>query len=96
MNMSMVQPGFIADVAAKEGITKGAAKRVVHHILDKIAGVLVQGDAFSLPNIGILKVVERAARQSRNPQTGDPISVPAKRTLKIKPAPEIKRRLNEG
>ncbi|MDQ3252647.1 MAG: HU family DNA-binding protein, partial [Acidobacteriota bacterium] len=39
---------------------------------------------FSLPGFGKLVLSERKAREGRNPQTGDPIQIPAKTTLKFR------------
>ena len=38
---------------------------------------------FTLPGFGILKLVQRAARQGRNPATGQTIQIPAKTVVKM-------------
>jgi DNA-binding protein HU-beta len=41
-------------------------------------------NSFTIPGIGKLEVVHRKARMGRNPQTGESIKIPAKKTLKFK------------
>jgi hypothetical protein len=43
-----------------------------------------------VPGLGKLVVVDRAARMGRNPKTGEPLHIPAKRSLKFRLAKEAK------
>jgi DNA-binding protein HU-beta len=52
-------------------------------ILDRITQVLKSGDKVQLTPFGQFKIRDRAARVARNPQTGEPVNVPAKRVLKF-------------
>lgn len=52
-------------------------------ILDRITQVLKSGDKMQLTPFGQFKIRDRAARVARNPQTGEPVNVPAKRVLKF-------------
>jgi DNA-binding protein HU-beta len=45
---------------------------------------------FTIPGLGKLVVVQRKARMGRNPQTGEPIKIPAKRALKFRIAKAAK------
>jgi len=47
-------------------------------------------NSFTIPGLGKLVVVKRKARMGRNPQTGEPISIPAKRALKFRIAKAAK------
>ena len=52
-------------------------------LLDKITEVLKSGDKVALTPFGQFRIRDRAARIARNPQTGEPVNVPAKRVLKF-------------
>jgi DNA-binding protein HU-beta len=52
-------------------------------VLDRITQVLKSGDKMQLTPFGQFKIRDRAARVARNPQTGEPVNVPAKRVLKF-------------
>jgi DNA-binding protein HU-beta len=56
---------------------------LVEAILDRITQVLKSGDKVQLTPFGQFKIRDRAARVARNPQTGEPVNVPAKRVLKF-------------
>lgn len=56
---------------------------IIEALLEKITDVLKSGDKIQLTPFGQFKVRDRAARIARNPKTGEPIKVPAKRVLKF-------------
>ena len=47
-------------------------------------------NAFTLPGLGKLVLVNRKARMGRNPQTGEPIRIPAKRVVRFRVAKAAK------
>lgn len=59
-----------------------------------IADELLEKGKSVLPGVGVIKVVERAARKGRNPATGEAIDIPASRNIKIAMASALKDRLN--
>ena len=69
-------------IAEKHELTKKQATE----ILDNLAELAYKHakNSFTLPGIGKLEVVNRKARMGRNPQTGESIKIPAKKTLKFK------------
>ncbi len=80
----MKKRDIIAVLADMTSITKTKAGEV----LDALAGIgqnaVAQNGEFALPGIVRLKVINRPARQGRNPATGETIQLPAKRVLKAK------------
>jgi DNA-binding protein HU-beta len=56
---------------------------LIEALLDKITAVLKTGDKVALTPFGQFRIRDRAARIARNPQTGEPVNVPAKRVLKF-------------
>jgi DNA-binding protein HU-beta len=69
-------------------------KKVAGEIVDEMAVVAVtetkKKGAFVLPGIGKTALVRRKARMGRNPATGEPIKIPAKTVIKIRPAKAFK------
>jgi nucleoid DNA-binding protein len=51
---------------------------------------------FSYPGFGTFTRKRRGARPGRNPQTGEPISIPATTTVAFQPGSELKEKLNRG
>lgn len=56
---------------------------IIDAMLEKFTDVLKSGDKVQLTPFGQFKVRDRAARIARNPKTGEPIKVPAKKVLKF-------------
>jgi len=84
----MTKAQIIAAVAEKTDISKAQAKAA----LEALAELAYAGaaDGFTIPGIGKLVVVDRAARKGRNPATGEVIQIPAKRVLKFRIAKAAK------
>ena len=53
------------------------------------------GEKIELRGFGSFRVRERGARRGRNPKTGDPVSIPAKRVPYFKPGKELKELIND-
>ena len=88
MAKSMTKSEIIGHLAEKSGLHK---KQVID-VLEALAQLAYQEahNGFSVPGLGKLVVVDRAARMGRNPKTGEPLHIPAKRTLKFRLAKEAK------
>src|SRR5579863_10193294 len=56
---------------------------LIEAMLEKITDVLKSGDKVQLTPFGQFKVRDRAARMGRNPMTGEPVKIPAKRVLRF-------------
>jgi len=70
-----------------------ASKKAVAEIVDATFEALGDGireGRFSYPGFGTFTVKERAAREGRNPKTGDKIQIAASKTIGFKPAPKLK------
>ena len=88
MAKSMTKSATIAHLAQKTSLSK---KQVVD-VLDQLAALATKEakNVFVLPNFGRLVLANRKARMGRNPQTGEPIKIPAKRVVKFRLAKALK------
>ena len=85
---------LIDQVADAADLSKAAAGRAVDAALNAITGSLKQSEPVSLVGFGTFLVRERAARQGRNPQTGENIHIAASRAAAFKPGKALKDALN--
>jgi DNA-binding protein HU-beta len=76
-------------------VTQKAASEYVNAIIDVITEALVAGDEVSLTGFGKFSVTERAAREGRNPATGETIQIAASKSPKFKAAKALKDAVNE-
>ena len=81
-------------VAAKTGMSKAQTDQTLSAFFDELKTSLSQGDKVSLPGLGQFEVGERAARQGRNPQTGEAINIPASKAVKFKAGKALKEAVN--
>lgn len=72
------------------GGTKVQAEQVVDTVIDSIVGSLKKGEEVSIAGLGIFSVKQRAARQARNPRTGESIQVAAMKVPKFRAAKALK------
>lgn len=86
----MNKHAIVEAVHAKLGGTKVQAEEVVDTVIDSIVSTLRKGGEVSVAGLGIFSTKTRAARQARNPRTGETISVPSMRVPKFRPAKALK------
>lgn len=86
----MNKQAIVEAVHGKLGGTKVQAEEVVDTVIDSIVGTLKKGGEVSIAGLGIFSTKTRAARQARNPRTGETISVPSMRVPKFRPAKALK------
>ena len=85
---------LVGIAASAAGVSKEDAARVITAAKEAITGELGMGGHARLPAFGTFTVADRAASEGRNPRTGEPIHIPAKRVAKFKPAAALTERLN--
>lgn len=86
----MNKAGIVEVIQGVLGGTKVQAEQVVDKVFDTIVETLKKGDEVSIAGIGIFSVKKRAARQARNPRTGETISVGAMNVPKFRAAKALK------
>ena len=77
-------------IHAKIGGTKTQSEEVIQMIIDSIISTLKAGNEVSLAGLGIFSVKQRAARDARNPKTGETVKVPATKVPKFRAAKAFK------
>jgi DNA-binding protein HU-beta len=75
---------LIDKVAEESALSKSTAEQVVNSVFSAIAEAMKTGDKVTLVGFGTFSVSERAAREGRNPQSGQTMSIPAKKVVKFK------------
>ena len=68
---------LIAAMAEKAGVSKKDAEKVLGAFVDVVGDALKKGDKIQLVGFGTFETRERAAREGKNPQTGEKIKIAA-------------------
>lgn len=85
---------LIEAVAAAADLTKADATKAVEAVVDTITRALKKGDQVAIVGFGSFAVKSRAARQGRNPKTGETINIPASRVPGFKAGKALKDAVN--
>ena len=70
--------------------TQKEITEIIEEFLEVIKSEVSKGEKVSIPKFGIFESVERAARECRNPQTGQRMQIAAYNSPKFKPATDFK------
>ena len=86
----------LIDAIAKETqLTKKDVEAVLKSFIDVVTGELKEGGKVQLVGFGTFEVSERAAREGRNPQTGETMKIKASKAPKFKAGKALKDAIND-
>ena len=80
---------LIDAIASKANLSKADAKKALDAFVDTTSEALKGGDRVALVGFGSFSINERGARTGRNPQTGQPITIQAKKVVKFKAGSDL-------
>lgn len=92
--MALTKKDLIAAISDKTGLPKTDVQTVLVGIEAVLLDQLNESGELILPGIGKFSVAERAARTGRNPRTGEPVEIDAKRAIKFSAAKQLKDGVN--
>lgn len=75
----MTQGDLIKDIASRTGTTQKAAKTFLDAFVESVQDSLKRGENVAISGFGTFRVAQRAARTGRNPRTGEPLQVAARK-----------------
>ncbi|SDJ02120.1 MULTISPECIES: HU family DNA-binding protein [Alteribacillus] len=90
----MNKTDLINQVAEQSGLSKKDTEAAVNATLENIEKSLKSGEKVQLIGFGNFEIRERAAREGRNPQTGETIKIPASKVPAFKPGKQLKEAVN--
>ncbi|MCI6797801.1 MAG: HU family DNA-binding protein [Succinatimonas sp.] len=86
---------LVTQISKRSNLPLATSRVVLQALTDSISEALAAGDRVQLVGFGTFKVTERAAREGRNPQTGDVIEIPATKTPSFSAGAELKKAVNQ-
>ena len=86
----MTKAELVAKVAKDAKTTKATAGKSLDAVIEGITKALKKGDRVTLVGFGTFSVSKRKARTGRNPQTGKPIKIAARKVAKFKAGSELR------
>ena len=86
----LTKPEFVTLLAERYMIFKREAEEMYDDVFGTLADVISSGEEVAIPNLGRVKITERAARTATNPHTGEKVEVPVKMVPKFQFSKNIK------
>jgi DNA-binding protein HU-beta len=85
---------MIDAVADAAGVSKADAERTLAAFFDHVVSATKSGEKVAWPGFGNFSTTQRAAREGRNPQTGEPVQIKASTAMKFSASSTLKQALN--
>ena len=86
---------LVAAMAEKTQLSKKDADLALKAFIDVVSEEMQKGEKVQLVGFGTFEVSERAAREGRNPQTGETMTIAASKSPKFKAGKALKDAVNE-
>lgn len=86
---------LVDKIASTANLSKSDAESALNAFIDAVQGSVAAGDKVSLPGFGSFSRTERSARTGRNPQTGQPVQIPASKAPKFTAGAKFKELVNK-
>jgi DNA-binding protein HU-beta len=90
----MTKAELIDAVASSAEVSKADAERTLGAFFDHVTAATQQGEKVAWPGFGSFSTTQRAAREGRNPQTGDTVKIAASTAMKFTASAALKAALN--
>jgi DNA-binding protein HU-beta len=87
---------LIERVAKETGLSKVAADKVIDSVLASVSDGLRQGERVTFVGFGTFSITQRRARTGRNPQTGAPIKIAAKKAVRFATGKKLSDAINRS
>jgi integration host factor subunit alpha len=90
----MTKADIVERIYEKVGFSKKESAELVETVFDLIKSTLEEGDKIKIAGFGNFVVKEKSDRRGRNPQTGEEITIVARKILTFKPSQVLKSAIN--
>lgn len=85
---------LVAAIAEKAELSKKDSEKALKAFVDVVTAELKKEEKIQLVGFGTFEVSKRAAREGRNPQSGEPMPIPASKAPKFKAGKALKDEIN--
>ena len=89
----MNKADLINSIAKDTKVSKVSAARMIDSLLGHVTKALKKGERVTFVGFGTFSVSRRKARTGRNPQTGAPIRIPARKVARFKAGKDLEKKV---
>ena len=95
--MATMTRADLTEAAHREtGLPRHDAAELVDMMIEAMAERMSKGETVMISGFGSFRVRDKRAREGRNPRTGEPAPIPARRVVTFRPSQVLKMRIAEG
>jgi integration host factor subunit alpha len=94
--MALTKAGVIQTIIKETGFTKHRSSQAVETLMEIIKEALASGEDVLISGFGKFCIKEKSQRRGRNPATGDPMMLSARRIVTFKCSGKLRDRCNGG
>jgi integration host factor subunit alpha len=96
MENTLTKAGLVEAVSNAMAISRKDAVNIVDTVLETIRIQLENGESVQITRFGNFNIRSKQLRQGRNPKTGEPCEITARKILNFKPSQILKKRVLDG
>jgi integration host factor subunit alpha len=94
--MATITRADLADkLRAEFGLTAADSYKLIDLVFEEVSESLVRGEEVKFAGLGTFKILNKAARMGRNPKTGQPAEISARRVVSFRPSTEFRKKVSE-
>ena len=91
----MTKAGIAEKISTRLQIPKRESLELLESVLSTLKATLDSGETIKITGFGRFEVKQKKARKGRNPQTGETITIAARKIMSFKPSESLKTRINK-
>lgn len=91
----MVKADIVEKIVENTGYTKAESANLLEAVFETMKSNLEAGEKIKIAGFGVFNVKQKADRKGRNPQTGESMTISARRILTFKPSVVLRKALNQ-
>jgi DNA-binding protein HU-beta len=77
----MTKAQLVSKLAESGGVSRKQVDDILSNMIDTVVKTVKKGESVKIPGLGIFRLRKMKARMGRNPQTGEPIKIPARKKV---------------
>ena len=94
--MTLTKAHIVENLFAKNLFTKGESAQIIETLFELMKQAMERGDDVLISGFGKFSVKEKPQRRGRNPQTGEPITLPPRRAVTFKWSSSLREKINQS
>jgi integration host factor subunit alpha len=94
--MALTKADIVDAVVEKIGFARTQSFEIVELVFETMKKTLERGEQLKISGFGNFNVRDKRARLGRNPKTGEPMTIEARRVVTFKASPILKGKINKG